>query len=244
MPSRSLNTLCKEFHSLIENEDNIKQIIDEGRGIVQQYTADPEWFVNYLKSIHEGRKLYNEQRASLWPNEITLYRSPDQSLIVFLYLWEPHTVDAVHDHGSWGIIGTIFGSVQEIKYQRLDNGREEGFAELEKGPSLTLNQSQTTHVLAMDKGIHRMENITDSISITLNVYGRPVRKGFIQFFYPEQKIVRRMYPPRTHKEVLIIRSLGHLGTAWARDILDTYRKTDLPDYIRRECDLSLSGMPV
>lgn len=244
MSAGSLDALCKEFHSLLDKRTEIDQIIGEGQNIVQRYTAGHDWFIDYLRSIHEGRKLYNEQRASLWPNEITLYRSPDQSLIIFLYVWEPHTVDAVHDHGSWGIIGTMFGSAKETKYQRIDDGCREGFAELERGPSLTLNHGQTTHVLALDKGIHRMENVTDGVCITLNVYGRPVRKGLTQFFYPEQKTVRRMYPPKTHKEVLIIRSLGYLGTAWARDILDTYRKNELPDYIRRECDLSISGMPL
>jgi predicted metal-dependent enzyme (double-stranded beta helix superfamily) len=244
MSTATLNTLCKEFHTLLDRQEDVNQTTKAGQEIVHKYTSDNGWFIEYLKDIHEGRKLYNEQRASLWPNEITLYRSPDQSLIIFLYIWEPYTLDAVHDHGSWGIIGNLFGKVREVKYRRLDDGYTEGFAELEETSSLTMNPGQTTHVLAMDEGIHRMENVTDNVSITLNIYGKSIRKGFINFFNPGEKRVRRMYPPRTHKEVLIIRSLGYMKTAWARQILDSYRHNDIPDYIRRECELSLSGIPI
>lgn len=240
MSTGSLDTLCQEFHALLDRERDVKMITDEGQGIVSRYAADHGWFIDYLKSAHEDRKIYNEQRASLWPNEITLYRSPDKSLIIFLYIWEPHTMDAVHDHGSWGIIGELISPALERKFRRLDDGSRQGYAELEEIASRVLQPGDTTFVLPVGEGIHQMENPTDGMAVSINVYGRTVRKGFVQYYYPEKKTVRRVFPPRTSKEVLALRTLGAVDRPWAGDILRVALRNSLPDFIRKECEDSLS----
>ena len=54
---------------------------------------------------------------------------------------------------------------------RLDDGKKEGYAELEEVSSIVLNPGETTYVLPLNKGIHRMENLGRDTAITINVYG-------------------------------------------------------------------------
>jgi hypothetical protein len=53
-----------------------------------------------------------------------------------------------------------------------------------------------------------MDNTTDGIAVSINVYGKTVRQGFIQFFDPVKNTVTRTYPPRTLKEVLAVKTLA------------------------------------
>jgi predicted metal-dependent enzyme (double-stranded beta helix superfamily) len=35
------------------------------------------------------------------------------------YIWEPKQMDVIHDHNSWGVVGTLSGMVSEKKYAVL-----------------------------------------------------------------------------------------------------------------------------
>jgi len=237
----NLETFCEDLHTLLESGPDVGRIIEEGRRLLAGLISDEAWFAGIIGRLHEDRTLFNEQKPSLWPNEITLCRRQDQSLLVNAYVWEPPAADIVHDHGSWGIIGALINKIGEIKYERLDDGHTEGHAHLSESASRVLEPGETTFVLPLDRGIHRMENRSDNVAITINVYGKSIHRGYVNFFYPEKRSVSRTYPPRTHKEVLLIRTLGSIGRPWATDILAKMMDRPLPDYIREECERSLSG---
>jgi predicted metal-dependent enzyme (double-stranded beta helix superfamily) len=201
-----------------------------------------EWFAEFIDRLLTDRALLAAQKPSLWPNEITLHRHPDGSFQMLAYIWEPGSMDTIHDHGAWGIIGAYINKIRERKFRRLDDGTVDGFAELEETADRILMPREITVVRPLDDGIHQMENITDTVAVTINVYGRTVRKGYSRYFYPERKAVQRVYPPRTYKEVLLLRSLGTIREPWAEEILNNASRNSMPDYIRRECELALSAV--
>lgn len=231
---------CERFHSLVEKNLPAAPRIEEGRRLVGELVRDPEWFGEILERLVLDSDYLDRQRISIWPNEVTLYRSPDRSFVVLAYFWEPRDADTVHDHGSWGIIGELISPALERKFRRLDDGSRQGYAELEEIASRVLQPGDTTFVLPVGEGIHQMENPTDGMAVSINVYGRTVRKGFVQYYYPEKKTVRRVFPPRTSKEVLALRTLGAVDRPWAGDILRVALRNSLPDFIRKECEDSLS----
>lgn len=210
--------------------------------MLSELMSQKEWFGEILRKILFDREFSESQKAGIWPNEITLHRSPDRSFQVICYIWGPYLADTIHDHGSWGIIGSFSRPIREKKYRRLDDGTREGYAELEETASTVLQPGEFTSVLPLNKGIHRMENRSDDVAITINVYGRSIRKGYIQFFYPEDNAVARVYPPRSLKEALAIRAAGALGASWSEDILKKVLASDLPDHIRKEGEDSLARL--
>jgi predicted metal-dependent enzyme (double-stranded beta helix superfamily) len=236
----NLDDFCQRFHALVEGQPPIETLIEKGRTLLSTLVSDPEWFRGILEKIVFDRQYLDQQRVSIWPNEITLYRSPDRSFVVLAYFWEARATDVIHDHGSWGIIGELIQPSLERKFRRLDDGQTDGFAELEEISSRVIAPGDTTFVLPLDDGIHQMVNLADNVAVSVNVYGRILRKGYVQFFHPGEKSVSRIYPPRTMKDVLAVRALSAIGRPWAEDMLRARLRDPLPDFLRREVEGALS----
>jgi predicted metal-dependent enzyme (double-stranded beta helix superfamily) len=212
----------------------VPQVLDVGRKLFEELLGDPRWFQEFFRKLLTDRDFLNRQPTSVYRNEITLHRSADRSLSVLAYIWEPHRPSPIHDHGSWGLIGSLIQPVREMKYRRLDDGRVEGYAELERTSSRVIEPGGTSHVLPLDEGIHQMGAAGDRMAVSVGIYGKSIRQGYSQFFDPAGKTVIRAYHPKLFKKVLAIRALGSIGEPWAEDILEAARSSLPPDYLAQE----------
>ena len=240
MAITNLEQFCENLSDLLRVGPDISTLISTGRSLVVELMNQTEWFGDILRRMLFDKEFSQSQKPSIWPNEITLHRSPDRSFLVLCYIWDQGRRDTIHDHGSWGIIGSFVQAIGERKYMRLDDGKREGYAELEEVSSIVLNPGETTYVLPLNKGIHRMENFGSDTAITINVYGPNIRKGYVQFFYPEMNLVNRAYPPKTLREALAVRALGSLTAPWSEELLKRVLASGLPDYIKKEGEISLA----
>lgn len=236
----NLELFCRQFQTLMDRKPANHSLFTEGRSLVEELVREVDWFREVLEKLVLDQQYLEGQRASIWPNELTLYRSPDWSFIVLSYFWKPGETDIIHDHGAWGIISQLINSALERKFRRLDDGRREGYAELEQTSSHVIESGNSTIVLPLDEGIHQMANITDNMSVSVNVYGKVVRKGYVQFYNPETNSVRRIYKPQTLKGILAIQTLGMLDCPWAKDILLTALQRPIPDFLKEECKKAVS----
>jgi predicted metal-dependent enzyme (double-stranded beta helix superfamily) len=238
----TLEEFCPRFRALQEKEKDLSLFIPEGRVLLAELIKDPSWFREYMERLILDPEFLNVQEPSIYPNEVTLYRSPDRDYLIQAYFWEPKTTSAVHDHGSWGIVGALVHPVRERKYRRLDDAKTEGRAELEETSRAWIQPGGTTFVLPLDAGIHLMEAPEERGSVTLSIYGRSIRYGFIQFFDLNRKTVRRVYPPRALKKVLAIRTLGYLAEPWGEEILKASASSPRPEYLEKEIQQALSSL--
>jgi predicted metal-dependent enzyme (double-stranded beta helix superfamily) len=236
----TLEEFCPRFRALLEEKRDLSQFIPEGRVLLGELLTDLNWFRVYLEKLILDPNFLNAQEPSIYPNEVTLYRSPDRAFLIQAYFWEPRTTSAIHDHGSWGIVGALIYPVRERKYRRLDDGKTEGRAELEEISRAWIHPGDTTYVLPLNTGIHLMEAPEENGSVSLSVYGRSVRYGYIQFFDLNRKTVRRVYPPRVLKKVLAIRTLGYLAEPWGEEILKASASRPRPEYMEKEIQQALS----
>ena len=242
MAITNLEQFCESFNDLLKSKPDISTIIRTGWTLVSELVSQKEWFGDILERLLFDKEFSESQKPGIWPNEITLHRSSDRSFHVLCYIWDPGLSDAIHDHGSWGIIGSFVQPIGERKYMRMDDGKKEGYAELEEVSSIVLNPGETTYVLPLNKGIHRMENFGSDMAVTINVYGPNVRKGYVQFFYPERNSVNRVYPPKTLREALAVRAIGILAEPWSEELLRRVLASALPDYIKKEGEISLARL--
>jgi len=219
----TLQEFCKEFEGILKSGD--QGWMDRGRDLVGRLAADSGWFGEVLERIILDPGA-SDQKPSIWPNEIAVYRCPEFTLLA--YLWQERQADIIHDHGSWGIIGAMKGPILERKYDRLDDGGRESYAELKETVALTLQKGQTTSVLPLDEGIHRMENLGTGIGITTNAYGKGLKRGFIQFFDPESRSCWKAYPPSRLKQVLAIRVIQDVSGASGNGVLEKALKSASP----------------
>lgn len=231
-----------DFKDLIHQNLQLAELVEGGQGLLGELLSDRLWYRQVVERLVRDKEFLSDQVNSIWPNEVVLWRDPDREFSVLAYIWEPHAADAVHDHGSWGVIGSLVRGFTERKYRRLDSGHVQGHAELQEVSCRIIGPGETSYVLPLDEGIHRTENDEDSHSISINVYGKPVRRGYIHFFDIDNKTVKRVFPPRTNKQVLAIRFLGTVGESWAEDILTAALHDPLPDFIKTECEESLKNL--
>lgn len=235
---KDFENFCRRFQGLTGRNEDGSVSFTKGIPMVKELISSDLWFRDFIKEALSETSWLKQQPPSLWPNELTLYRSPDRSFLVLAYILEPFSMDTIHDHGSWGIIASFINGTKEIKYRRHDDGTVAGYAELEETIAKVVKQGEVTCVLPLNGGIHQMGNTSEKISVTINVYGRAVRRGYLQFFHRERKTVKRVYSPRTCKEVLMVRTMGAMGSG--EDILRGALVNSLPDYVKEEYETALT----
>jgi predicted metal-dependent enzyme (double-stranded beta helix superfamily) len=232
-------TFCDRVQKTLAEEKGVLRRIERVRDLVSALASTPGWFEEFMSKMILDRAFIESQKPSMWPNEITLYRSPDKSFITLAYIWDAKLADIVHDHGSWGVIGTLCAKLKERKYERLDDGKREGYAELLETESKVYGPGETTFVLPLNEGLHAMENPTDGIAISVNAYGKTIGRGYTQFFDPANKTVTRAYPPRALKEVLAAKALAAFGTSRAEATLLEALSVPQPSHLREEFEAAL-----
>ena len=240
-----LEEFCSRFQALQEQQPNTPILLDSGKQLMQELLRDPAWFAEFLQNHVANAAFLADQHASVFDNEIRLYRSPDKSFILLAYLWDRRGLCAVHDHSAWGLIGPILHPLREVKYRRLDDGQVEGYAHLEQASDLALQPGEAGTVLPLDKGIHQTGAAGNHLTISLGAYGRSIRQGYIHFFDPGRKKFRRATTRLMFKKVLALRALASLEEVLGKRFLTSSLLESLPeDLIREFRRISSSSNPI
>jgi len=209
---------CDAMRELTVKVADPRELIVKGQEIQKRLIANPNLILDKLAQFID-----EDKESTFWPvdlNDLTLYRDPDKLFSVRLFVWEANTPYPIHDHGAWGVVGGLGGEVQETKYERLDDGSQEGYAELRVKSEAVLHPGETTWVLPINEGIHRMVAMGGKTGLTLHTYGRPIRTGFINGFMRQSNSIYRLYPMKVHRQILAIKALETIGTEPSREILE------------------------
>ena len=103
-----------------------------------------------------------------------VYCAPDDSLSLYVLVWRPGQWTAVHDHGSWGVVGVLEGVLEERSYVRLspDRGADQGI-ELVRGGVILLGRGAVTSFVPNPDHIHMTGVPQDRPrAVSLHLYGR------------------------------------------------------------------------
>lgn len=157
-------------------------------------------FYEILEKLCAGDPYPDIRYASLFDNEFMLYLDKNRRFSIRMYIYKPSEYTYIHDHNSWGVIGTPFGSLEVIQYDRLDNGEIESQAKLIKTKRKILNPGEVEITLPLNEGIHQTGNPTSKTIIMISVYGTPLRRLYIQRYDNKTQTVRKVYPPRIFRK--------------------------------------------
>jgi predicted metal-dependent enzyme (double-stranded beta helix superfamily) len=241
----NLEEFCERFYTLLGQRPKTSTLLDGGQELLRELLRNPSWFAEFLRKFVIHPEFLANQPASVFDNEIRLYRSPDRSFVVLAYLWDSQNLCPVHDHNAWGVIGALLHPMREVKYRRLDDGRAEGFADLERVSDLAFQAGETGVVLPLEKGIHQTGGTLDRLSISLGVYGRSIRQGLIHFFDPAEKRFYRAPSRILFRKVLALQALTCLEEALGEKLLTPSLLQALPpDLVREFQQASSSSNPI
>lgn len=234
MTISSIEQFGLTFQSLLDRQLAFPEFLAEGRELLASLVASRGWLNNTLARLVLDEAFLQTQYQSGDPNDIILFRSPERSFSIRAFIWEPGVLYPVHDHGSWGIVGSYCNPVLEKKFKRLDDGSSEDTARLELSGEAVLQPGQTTYVLPLNEGIHQMAAADNLVAITIHIYGSPIRKGYFQTYDMHNQAIHKVYPPTLQKKILLMRALGSMPEAWAEEVLQETIKRAGPDYVAAE----------
>ncbi|MGH9173214.1 MAG: hypothetical protein ACRD1H_02590 [Vicinamibacterales bacterium] len=101
--------------------------------------------------------------------QYALYRAEDGSLCLFALVVPSRSRTPVHDHLAWGLVGIYRGQQDETIFRRLDDGHEDGRAELEVKQRQTLGAGEFYALLPPLDDIHYVETVSDTPSISIHL---------------------------------------------------------------------------
>ena len=102
-----------------------------------------------------------------------VYIAPEQDLSLFALVWNPGQWTPVHDHGSWGVVGVLRGTLHERSYVRVDGKAGDAEVDLKPGGVFLLDPGTVTSFVPNPDHIHRTgvpEHAEPVVS--LHLYGR------------------------------------------------------------------------
>jgi predicted metal-dependent enzyme (double-stranded beta helix superfamily) len=239
MAINNLEQFGQQFKTLLDKKLEWSDFLTMGRNILSEFVLNPDWFKPIVSKLVLDEAFLKSQWQSIDPNDIQLYHDPDKAFSIHAFIWEPGVTYPIHDHGAWGIVGAHINRVREIKYARVDDASDINYAEVKAIADATLAPGETTYVMPMNDGIHQMAAVDNLTTVTIHIYGSPVRKGYIHYFNPHNHTAHRMSPPSITKKVLAIRTLGSIPQTWAEDVLNSAVQTPGSDFIYLECQQSL-----
>ena len=83
-----------------------------------------------------------------------LYAEPDDTLALAIYKFSDERPTPVHTHNTWGVLCGYTGQDHYIQYDRVDDGSEEGYAELKEVVNRVITPGDSVWWLEYPHDIH------------------------------------------------------------------------------------------
>lgn len=124
-----------------------------------------------------------------------LRADPDGMTLVQVRFTAPREASAVHEHRAWWVLRVINGQEYYTEYERLDDGKREGYADLKAGPERLLGPGDV--LIALGPVIHLHADYQGMTVDELMLLGENPGQNPIRRFDPEKKTTF-VTPPRKY----------------------------------------------
>ncbi|WP_392534367.1 hypothetical protein [Nostoc sp. C117] len=182
----------QELRSLVATvrEINASSIGDRTQALTklepyfQELLAQQQWLPEKFAQVNPDSKMGGG--IGQW----LLYRAKDRSLSVFSLVIPPGSTTPIHDHLAWGLIGLYKGNQEEIVYRRVDNGDDQGHAQLQITEVRFLQPGDIYRLLPPDGDIHAVKTTSQGESISIHLLGNDTGCVWRHQFIPESHTVK------------------------------------------------------
>ncbi len=197
----------KELERLSDDESRVELIKHE----LPDLLRDKPFFAEIFEGIKKGDPYPDVRTATMFDNELMLFADHRRHFSVRLFLWGPGEFVPIHDHNSWGVFGCVAGKIEVLKYKREDDGPREGYARLTETQRFKLRPGETDFTLPLNQGIHQIGNPGEETSVSLSIYGRPIKRPYINGFDIYKRQIYRIFSPKTKKKKLAMEVLKNFN---------------------------------
>jgi predicted metal-dependent enzyme (double-stranded beta helix superfamily) len=160
-PGYDLDHFVRDVEAILDGHPSVPMTIKQVSALVGRLVRDTSWLpALYRTPIDDGYARY------------LLHRDRTNRFVVLSLVWLPGQSTPVHDHSAWGVMGIVENELEEVTYERLDDGSREGYAELREAHGRMVGAGSVSYVLPPYEEIHRIGNPTGKRAHSLHVYGR------------------------------------------------------------------------
>jgi len=212
MPT-GLAQLCRNWSDAMDTLTSQDQRMQFMTRSLPELLENRRLFVELMAKI-AGRKTYPDiEKPEMFDNEILLYLDSRRRFSLRCFLFAPGEYTSVHDHSAWGVTGAAFGALEVIRYKRFDDETRPGYAKLSETARFRVGLGNTELTLPVNAGIHKTGNPGSGVLCMVSIYGRPLRRLFVNAYDVEHNRVISLYSPRMKKQQLDRQALVQLETA-------------------------------
>jgi predicted metal-dependent enzyme (double-stranded beta helix superfamily) len=160
-PAFGLHDYVRSIEEVLDRHPSNRIIIREVSAATKRLCADDRWLEERFRV---GNPDYYTRHL--------LHRDANNRFVVLALVWQPGQATPIHDHSCWGVMGIVDNSLEEICFDRLDDGKRADFAELEQSRGTDVGKGSVAYLLPPFEEIHRIGNTSNKPTISLHVYGR------------------------------------------------------------------------
>ncbi|HDP24724.1 MAG TPA: hypothetical protein ENN34_04700 [Deltaproteobacteria bacterium] len=209
---------CRRWSSEIGKLDGNQSRISYMQSELPELLTETGIFVEILSSIAEVKSNPLVRTPTMFDSEMVLYRDPHGQFSVRMYLWEPGAFDPIHDHNSWGVIGTASGGLTVTTYRRRNPDCSQTRATLDQTSSEIVSLGDTYTVFPLEDGIHRTGNPGLYTIIQVGVYGENLTgRNYINIFHESDGRIERLFSLQEKKRMLAREALVIFGGETTRE---------------------------
>lgn len=156
-----LDQFVRDVEAILDRRPSVPVTIKEVSSLVGQLVRDGAWLPAQFRTPIADRYA-----------RYMLHRDRTNRFVVLSLVWLPGQATPIHDHRAWGVMGIVENALEEVAYERLDDGSREGYAELRETRGRMVGAGSVSYVLPPYEEVHRIANPTDKPSLSVHVYGR------------------------------------------------------------------------
>ncbi len=160
-PASGLAEYVRTIEEVLDRRPSNRVIVREVSLATKRLVADDRW-------LDERFRVGNPDCYT----RHLLHRDPQNRFVVLSLVWMPGQMTPIHDHSCWGVMGLVQNSLEEICYDRLDDGKRRDFAQLEQSRGTDVGKGGVAYLLPPYEEIHRIGNTSNQPTVSLHVYGR------------------------------------------------------------------------
>ncbi|HEX2173818.1 MAG TPA: cysteine dioxygenase family protein, partial [Dehalococcoidia bacterium] len=116
----NLTEFIADLEAAKREETDTEKLVERIKACLQELLKKPDFLREDQKAVATDGK----SQSSL------LYLAPDGKLSVRAVVFPEGKPTPIHDHLTWGMVGVYEGQEREGRYQRVDDGSREGYAQL------------------------------------------------------------------------------------------------------------------
>ena len=190
-----LHDYVRTIEDVLDRHPSNRIIIREVSAATKQLCADDRWLEERFRA---GSPDYYTRHL--------LHRDANNRFVVLALVWQPGQATPIHDHSCWGVMGIVENSLEEICFDRLDDGKRADFAELEQSRGTDVGKGSVAYLLPPYEEIHRIGNVSGKPTVSLHVYGRDLDEVnvFDQVTGKVSPMRIKYYSPECGKQPFII----------------------------------------